>query len=138
MSASFYAECARKIGYARTCAWLRNKAHHYSRKSTRAPAILRAVFYTGWISHLCSSHPVTLGSTQLSEQSIVRLLAITRYSIYNSLNNHLLTIFSVCQVSSFCYYFCICYKIYIFCFVYTFCVVSLSTTLPMSFGPSLS
>ena len=28
-----------------------------------------------WLSHLCSSHPVTLGSTQLSEQSIVHLLS---------------------------------------------------------------
>ena len=36
-----------------------------------------------WISHLCSSHPVTLGSTQLSEQSIVHLLSKGDNQIFN-------------------------------------------------------
>ena len=36
-----------------------------------------------WLSHLYSSHPVTLGSAQLSEQSIVHLLSKGDNQIFN-------------------------------------------------------
>ena len=80
-----------------------------------------------WLSHLCSSHPVTLGSTQLSEQSIVHLLSKGNNQIFiicNSLNNHLLGLLVVQFLLLFLYLY---NKIFVLSTLSVF--VSLSITL---------
>ena len=97
-SAQFVAAVAQQISWRKLWDMALDKGTHGTSQIQRIVCHLSRRIYKGyicplcdspvdpaitWISHLCSSHPVTLGSTQLSEQSIVHLLSKGDNQIFN-------------------------------------------------------